>query len=536
MALVKKYIKENIGIVVLCTILSVLGWSAVTGIHVVMQQIIDTIVEGNNERFIVVLVIGFIYVVIARILFLFAALVPQKLYVKVDENLRRDLIDSILKRNELDFNARDTAEYMSLLTNDVTSFKSIFQMGTWLLTGIIGVFTPITLMLVHSPLLSIIAIICSCFGIVLPILFTKAMKLRQKTRMEAQSEFTVSSKEILSGRNVIVSFNLIDLFLKRFAKYNSFLADSEYKTRALENINVNTGYGLTDVSKIIMALFSGIMIFNGHITIGVLILFVSLQTSLSSNLVLIMQVIPMIRGIQPIIEKINSFLNYENNENIGNVTAKLERGVTVKDLSFNYKDNIAVISNFNFYANKNEKIVLIGPSGSGKTTLLKLICGVYTGFAGNISYDGVPISELSQVSLRKLVTVVHQHTFIFNETIRFNICLGEDFADKELNNALNKSGVQNFLSSIENGIDGYCGENGSSLSGGQKQRIALARALIRKSKFIILDEGVSAVDVETANEIEQELLNIEDLTLITVTHRIKDGLVDRYDRIVNINN
>ena len=121
---------------------------------------------------------------------------------------------------------------------------------------------------------------------------------------------------------------------------------------------------------------------------------------------------------------------------------------------------------------------------------------------------------------------------IFNDTIRYNICLGERFTEAEFRNALRMSGVDRFLPCIAEGVDGVCGEDGANLSGGQKQRIALARALIRGIDFMILDEGVSAIDVETANQIEQELLDMKNLTLLSITHRIKDGLLERYDRVL----
>ena len=120
------------------------------------------------------------------------------------------------------------------------------------------------------------------------------------------------------------------------------------------------------------------------------------------------------------------------------------------------------------------------------------------------------------------------------DTIRYNICLGEVFSETELNRAVKLSGVELFLPSIVGGIDGSCGEDGANLSGGQKQRIALARALIRGVDFLILDEGVSAIDIETANKIEQELLDMEELTLLSITHRIKDGLIHRYDRVLSM--
>ncbi len=136
--------------------------------------------------------------------------------------------------------------------------------------------------------------------------------------------------------------------------------------------------------------------------------------------------------------------------------------------------------------------------------------------------------------MRKTVTVIHQKTYSFNDTIRYNICLSEEFTESDFDRALRLSGVDKFLSYITDGVDGECGEDGANLSGGQKQRIALARAMIRSIDFLILNEGGSAIDVETANEIEQKLLDMEDLTLLTITHRIKDGLLGCYDKVLSM--
>ena len=156
----------------------------------------------------------------------------------------------------------------------------------------------------------------------------------------------------------------------------------------------------------------------------------------------------------------------------------------------------------NLTIQKKEKLALIGASGCGKSTFIKLLSGNYSNYQGGIYYDGVELRQLDIRELRKNVVIIHQKTHIFNDTIRYNICLGEEFLESDFNNALRLSGVERFLPSIEGGVEGECGEDGANLSGGQKQRIALARALVRGVDFLILDEGVSAVDVETANEIE----------------------------------
>lgn len=181
---------------------------------------------------------------------------------------------------------------------------------------------------------------------------------------------------------------------------------------------------------------------------------------------------------------------------------------------------------------KGEKLALIGASGCGKSTLVKLLSGDYGGYQGEICYDGMELRRIDIRKLRKMIAVIHQKTFIFNDTIRYNICLGEQFSEDEFSDALRLSGVDKFVPYIADGVDGVCGEDGANLSGGQKQRIALARALIRGIDFMILDEGVSAIDVETANEIEQELLDMDNLTLLTITHRIKDGLLGCYDKVL----
>ncbi len=190
------------------------------------------------------------------------------------------------------------------------------------------------------------------------------------------------------------------------------------------------------------------------------------------------------------------------------------------------------MEHLNLNIHKNEKVALLGPSGCGKSTLIKLLTGNYADYSGSICYDKTELHDIDSGKLRRLVAVIHQNAFIFNDTVRFNICLGETFSEEALMRALQLSGVDRFLPFVAGGLDGECGENGSHLSGGQRQRIALARALIRGVTVLILDEGVSAIDVVTANEIERELLDRKDLTLLTVTHRIRDGLTEQYDRVM----
>ena len=131
-----------------------------------------------------------------------------------------------------------------------------------------------------------------------------------------------------------------------------------------------------------------------------------------------------------------------------------------------------------------------------------------------------------------LSSVIHQNVYMFDESIFDNICLHEDFSKEELQSVLSDSGLSQFIEQVPNGLKYHVGENGDNLSGGQKQRIAVARALIRKKPLLILDEGTSAIDMQTAYDIESRLLAISDLTLLTVTHNMSSDILTLYDEIV----
>lgn len=176
----------------------------------------------------------------------------------------------------------------------------------------------------------------------------------------------------------------------------------------------------------------------------------------------------------------------------------------------------------------------MGQSGCGKSTLIKLLTGYFRDFQGQIEIDGHSLKEMPQEEINRRIAVIHQNVFLFDTDIRDNICLGRQYSDEEIHKALMESGMEDFLAGMEGGIDSKVGENGQLLSGGQRQRIAVARALIRRTPVLILDEGTSAIDRETAFEIEKRLLERRELTVITITHHMDERLEGEYDGILRL--
>lgn len=144
----------------------------------------------------------------------------------------------------------------------------------------------------------------------------------------------------------------------------------------------------------------------------------------------------------------------------------------------------------------------------------------------------ISIRDIGEIALNQLIAINHQDIFLFEGTVKDNISLFQECGQDKINHALNKSGVIKFLPDLSDKIDTYVGENGSKLSGGQKQGIALARVFLQEKPILILDEGTSAIDMQTGFDIEKELLRDSDLTLLTVTHRLSAELLSQYDKII----
>lgn len=248
------------------------------------------------------------------------------------------------------------------------------------------------------------------------------------------------------------------------------------------------------------------------------------------------QTVPLLLSIRPEIQKISAVLDHPVTAWVGDRKPTFQEQLDVRELYFGYTPDVTVLKGVNLTLRHGEKTVLLGSSGGGKSTLIWLLSGSDPNYTGFIAYDGTELHSLNISQLSSIVTVIHQNTFLFNDSILFNITLGQTFSPEILEDALVRSGVSRFLPSIPGGLDASCGENGARLSGGQKQRIAIARALIRNVHLLILDEGVSAIDVEAAKEIERELLSMKELTLLTITHRLRDGLIDQYDQILLLEN
>ena len=179
---------------------------------------------------------------------------------------------------------------------------------------------------------------------------------------------------------------------------------------------------------------------------------------------------------------------------------------------------------------KNGKYAIVGKSGRGKSTILKIIMGIIKDYDGDVLYDGI----IRQRALDRNMSYISQDVYLFNASIKENICMGGDFSDKAINDVIIKSSLYNDIKNFTDGIDTLVGENGANISGGEKQRIALARSLINGKEIILIDEGTSSLDRENRRLIEENLLKDKNLTIIMVSHNLDETSKELFDKIYEI--
>lgn len=204
--------------------------------------------------------------------------------------------------------------------------------------------------------------------------------------------------------------------------------------------------------------------------------------------------------------------------------------IEIKNLTFSYDGKRNALSNINIKLDKGKKYTLVGESGCGKTTLLRVLLNHITDYEGQVLIDGVDIREFDPASYYRKVSIIQQNVFMFNDTLKNNICLYSECSEEELNEALKKSGLVQTVEKLPNGLDTIVGEGEVELSGGEMQRIAIARALIKKAEVLLIDEATAALDKVTASDIERVLINL-DATVLAVTHKLDPDILKRYDEI-----
>ena len=518
---------------VLAMLLSLINSALTIAAAFILENILNAVVDGNWELFVTMLWIVLGYIIILIVMVTASSLVEKKLIVSTVRDLRADIQKGILSRDTEQYRKTNTADYLSALTNDIkiieenmlVPFLNAIQYAVVFVMAAIALF-------IYSPIIGGVMLVCLVLMYLLPASLGKPIGRRQEAYSVGLSLFTLKLKDQLSGYEVIRSYRLVDQVKAVFSEQNSKLASSKYAVDKLLAVSQGIAMVIGAASQIGTMLIAGFLVLNGQMAAGALLAILQLSAAFVQPVAVIMQCIPMIQGAQPVFARLKELSSPMSSAFTGTVKPIFEKDIRFEELSFGYTEDQLVLNELGLTLEKGGKYVLVGESGCGKSTLIRLLSAEHSNYSGAICIDGVELHDLDIDQLLTMISTIHQGVYIFDETIKSNIDLNRSYSEDEWEEALRISGVDKFLGQTEQGLDTPVGENGSNLSGGQRQRIAVARALIEKKPILILDEGTSAVDIQTAYEIEGALLEIDALTMVTITHNLRSELLSRYDAIL----
>ena len=531
----KRLLKENKLLFAVTLLLSTAVSVAYVFIAVILQKVTDTAVSGDMDSFRSVVIMSVAYLIGMGVVSLVYSLLSKLLVCRVVRQLRSHVFAGILRRNTQDFMSVNTADYMSAVTNDIKLIEDNGVQPLLLIVyNAVMFITAVTMLFLINITIGLCLIGCLVLMFTIPSLFGKALQRRQDAVSKKLSAFTVKVKDILSGYEVIKAYDMDEHVKADYEHRNNDAAAARFRADKLTAANES-------VSEVLayMTIFSGFfigayMILQGSISAGILLALIQLSSSFVNPLMLIMDGMPKIQGIKPVLSRLETIMDYKDVAFEGSQIPTFEKSIQLDNVGFSYDEKRSVLKDVALELQKNKKYAVVGPSGSGKSTLIRLLTGTYADYDGSISFDGQELKLLDVKKLRGMISVIHQNVYMFSDSIRENICLHRSYSNSEIDNALMLSGVNLFLRGTSDGLDSFVGENGNNLSGGQRQRIAVARALIQKTPILVLDEGTASIDKQTAYSIESSLMGIDDLTLITITHNLDPELLGQYDKIIFI--
>ena len=506
-------------------------------VSILLQQIIDSATNYDMNGFIKMVLFGVIFFCVMGIND-YLNKTTQFIYIKKTlTNLKEDVFRGILRKDYKSFNSENTAEYISRLTNDINMVETKFIIPYLEMIGDVLIFVAtIIVMLCINVWITLFVFSTGILLFSVPAIFGKRIEKRQSAVSGELSNFTTKIKDIFLGYEVIKSYNIEENMTYEFLNSNNKVENLKFKANHLQGTSEALSLFIGIMTQVCAIALGGYFLIKGSMTVGTLFAVVNLANGVCWPIMWIVNKTTMIRGMKEVNNKLITIIEDSKKCEGTKVLEGFDSNINIKDVTFSYGNDRNVLDNLSISFKKNKKYAIVGRSGSGKSTLLKLLLGYYDDFKGEILFDGNEYNTLDKNSINNQISVIHQNVYMFDKTLKENIILGKNFNNEELDEAINVSGVKEFLDILPRGIDSYIGENGNNLSGGQRQRVAIARSLIQNTPILLLDEGTSALDSKTAFEIEDTLLNIKDLTVITVTHKLIEGILNRYDEIVVMDN
>ena len=501
-----------------------------------IKIIIDSGMSQNREALTQAILIGAIVIFIYASLNFISLRLRNKLVRQIMSRYKNKVFKSILDRDYREFSKEKSGKFISILTENMKKIEQDYLHQYFNISKNISLMIfSLVAMFIGNWFLTLLVIIASIIPMMISGFIGQKSASLQNSSMIADQKYLAKVKDILAGFLVIKSFNVKEAIRQDY-KNESEKLDEIYFIKGKFDVLSNVISQLSGMIVFLVAFGGGMyLVFGGHTTIGS----VTAIVQLVNFVVMPLNEIGM--GMSKFREGQATLNSFEVKDVIELQTGKTKEYfddvISFSNVDFSYPNaEEKIFNHLSLQIKKGEKIAIVGMSGSGKSTLLNLLLRFYDVTSGYISIDNQDLQAISAESLYNLMTIVQQDVYIFDDTLKANITLNQFFTDEEIKQAVQQSGLESYVLENESGLQALCGENGSNLSGGERQRLSIARALIRKTPILLLDEVTSSLDNKVTTEIENSILEIQDLTVLVVTHKLNKSMLKKYNRILFMKN
>lgn len=429
------------------------------------------------------------------------------------------------------FRDESAAGYLSALTNDAASIETNYlaQMLA-MITKAVTFIGALLLMCRYSLLMTAIAAGLTVLPLIASLLTGNRLQAVESRVSERNGEFTAALSDCLAGFTVVKNFRAEREIFHLFAQSNKALEHEKFTGRRIKTLVGMIG-AVTGIFAQLGVFIAGVYLSmkGGSMTPGAVVLFVNLMNFIISPIAELPGLLACRKAALGLVDKLAAALESSSSREGSETLTRLEHGIRLENVSFAYEPGKTVLHGINAEFEAGKAYALVGGSGSGKSTLLNLLMAAETNYSGHILADGIELSDISTESLYGTMAAIQQNVFVFNASIKDNVSMFRDFPKTELDEAIAHAHLGALIR--ERGEDYLCGENGSGLSGGEKQRISIARSLLKKSSVLLADEVTAALDAQTAHRVSSDILDLQGITRIVVTHTLEESLLRRYDKI-----
>ena len=543
-----RYLLRKKGYCLLFAALLVTNGAAGPLFSLVMSALVDC--AGKNAEVLFRTLLGGIgYAVIYNLLALSYRCMKTWILTDARYSLKRDIFAALMNRSVADFDAGSSAEYMNELSNNLNQFENVYWSNhLHLFECLISFIAAAAICISLQPLLLVLMLFLALLSMGVTRLTTSPLEKSMESFAESAKAYTGEIRDDFAGFRLIRSYGILPLILRKHDNKNRAMETANRQNINCRMVCAYAGNFVGLLSTVLVMAMASYFSLKGMFSVGMVIAFGHLIGQIISPIESMPSIVANFRASRPLEKRFRHLLG-ENitsrNLLIQTLSTKdadipkangFREEIILDKLSFRYETlSREVLRNLSFRFRTGKHYAVIGKSGCGKSTLLSLLLGHYPNYSGSIRYDGVELRELTREYLGNTVAYVSQDTFLFQDTIQNNITLyHEEYTPQEIEAALEQAGLKELVDSLPEGLSTMVEENGKNFSGGEKQRFSLARALLRKSRVLLLDEFTANLDKETAEKIEEQVMGLKDCLIITVTHRLTPDMLSRYDGILDL--